>query len=260
MLAITPIPAFKDNYIWLLRSATVPENNSAIVVDPGDAIAVFNAMKHHNLQLSAMLITHHHYDHINGIEALLERYPDAKVYGPHNSPVTLITNPLKDQDTFELPNNLGICSVLGTPGHTLDHICYHIDNHLFCGDTLFSAGCGRLFEGAPEQMMASLNKLASLPTNTYIYPAHEYTLANLRFALDVETDNTAIHERFNEAQQLRNTNVPTLPSTLQLELATNPFLRCKISGIHTRVEQHTQRKLSSELEVFTSLRLWKDSY
>ena len=263
MIEISPIPAFKDNYIWLLRAAEKPltqQSNIAVVVDPGDATPVLKTLRAQNLQLAAILITHHHWDHVNGIDALLEYFEDVEVYGPSNSPVNSITNRLKDNDTFDLPGNLGNCSVLSTPGHTLDHICYRIDKHLFCGDTLFAAGCGRLFEGSAEQMLSSLNKLTSLPTNTHIYPTHEYTLANLHFAMEVEADNTAIAQRLEQTKRWRQENKPSLPSNLQLELDSNPFLRCDKSTVKARVEQHAKRNLLTPAKIFRELRLWKDSY
>jgi len=256
MIEVVPVPSFNDNYIWLLRTNN---SNTVAVVDPGDAEPVLEVLKQNKLKLAAILITHHHWDHVNGISQLLEHAAEALVYGPSNSPVNAITNRLKESDTFDLPGVLDQCSVIETPGHTLDHISYLIGNHLFCGDTLFSAGCGRLFEGSPQQMLASLNKLARLPINTNMYPAHEYTLANLQFADLADANNPAIAQRISQAKQLRQQNLPTVPSSLELELATNPFLRCETKGIKLSVEQHIKSKLSTPLDVFTELRLWKDN-
>jgi hydroxyacylglutathione hydrolase len=263
MIDVIPIPAFKDNYIWLIcagGAGSSSPSNIAVVIDPGDAQVVLATLKQRNLQLGAILVTHHHWDHVTGIETLRQHFQTTAVYGPRNSPIKTITHRLKEGDSIDLPGNLGRCNILETPGHTLDHINYLIENHLFCGDTLFSAGCGRLFEGSPGQMLTSLNKLAKLPTNTYIYPAHEYTYANLQFAIEIDANNPAIIEHIEQVKQLRNKNLPSLPSTMAKELETNVFLRCADPRIKERVEQHAKRKLSTPLEVFTELRLWKDNY
>ncbi len=259
MINIYPIPAFNDNYIWLIRHReTSGDLKSVAVVDPGDANPVLTVLAQHGLKLGAILITHHHWDHVDGIKPLREQFPDVHVYGPSNSPVNTITHPIKEGDTFDLPGILGQCTVIETPGHTLDHISYLVGNHLFCGDTLFSAGCGRLFEGSAKQMFNSLNKLARLPTSTNMYPAHEYTLANLHFASQADAGNDAIAQRLIQVKQLRRQNIPSVPTTIGQELTTNPFLRCNTPGVKQCVEQHTKNKLLTSLEVFTELRLWKD--
>ena len=259
MINVTPIPIFKDNYVWLLTPSN-PTSSWAIAVDPGDAEPVLATLKKLGCQLAAIFITHHHWDHTNGIDDLLDHFNTAKVYGAYNSPVNSITNRLNDGDTFELPDNTGQCYVISTPGHTIDHISYLIDKHLFCGDTLFSAGCGRLFEGDAAQMHASLNKLSHLPTNTYVYPTHEYTLSNLKFAKEADANNPAVSQRIDEVKKLRDDNQPSLPTTIALEREINPFLRCTDTGVQYCVEQEIQKKLNSELEVFTELRRWKDHF
>ena len=260
MIEVTPISAFKDNYIWLIHAASDNTLPWTAVVDPGDAKSVLSVLKQKNLQLNAILNTHHHWDHVDGISALIKTYPQAQVYGPWNSPVSNITVRLKEGDAFDLPDERGSVHIFATPGHTLDHICYYINNHLFCGDTLFSAGCGRLFEGSPEQMMSSLNKLTQLPTNTYIYCAHEYTQSNLQFAMEVEPSNTVIQQRADAVATLRQEGKPSLPSSLAIETATNPFLRCDNQELRQHVEQHAQKQLLTPLEVFTELRRWKDNF
>ena len=259
MIEVTPIPALKDNYIWLFQATGNTTPPWTAIVDPGDADVVLPVLKQKNLKLDAILNTHRHWDHVDGINALISAYPQTRVYGPWNSPVKAITFRLKDGDTIDLPGELGSFHVFATPGHTLDHICYYINNHLFCGDTLFSAGCGRL-EGSPEQMKASLNKLSQLPTNTYVYCAHEYTQSNLQFAMEVEPGNTAIQQRADEVATLRQQGKPSLPSSLAIETATNPFLRCDNQELRQHVAQHAQKQLSSPLEVFTELRRWKDNF
>lgn len=260
MLKITPISTFKDNYVWLIRPSAANAPAVAAVVDPGDADPVLDALQVGGLKLAAILITHHHRDHVSGVEKLAQCHKSVAIFGSWNSPVKAITNRVRDGDTIDLSKDLGKFQIIATPGHTLDHVCYLTQNHLFCGDTLFSAGCGRLFEGDPEQMLTSLNKIASLPTNTHLYPAHEYTKENLQFANEVEPDNHAIQERLAQVNELRSQNLPTLPTTLTTELASNPFLRCANDEVHRNVERQTKRTLANELEVFTELRLWKDKY
>lgn len=255
MLTISPIPAFKDNYIWHLE-----RGGEHWVVDPGDAEPVIATLE--DSPLSGILVTHHHLDHTGGIPELCERY-DCPVYGPGT--IEGITEPLQNGDHFEI---LGLpVDVIDVPGHTLDHLALVLEEpgangtpqpHLFCGDTLFAAGCGRLFEGTPRQMHNSLSKLATLPPQTRVYCAHEYTLDNLRFAQAAEPGNTAIHNRIAEAEALRADNRPTLPSTIGEELATNPFLRCHIPAVARRAGNGDTGQ--DEVEVFTCLRRWKDDF
>ncbi len=264
MLTISPIPAFSDNYIWHLE-----RKGEHWVVDPGDAGPVIDALG--DSPLSGILITHHHLDHTGGIAQLSSRY-QCPVYGPGS--IKGVTEPLADGDRCEV---LGLpLVVMDVPGHTLDHLALLLEEdgsgsssqgtpqlHLFCGDTLFAAGCGRLFEGTPAQMYTSLSKLAALPPETRVYCAHEYTLANLRFAEAAEPGNTAIQNRIAETQALRADKRPTLPSTIGEELATNPFLRCHIPAVARRAANHGANggvEDSDEVEVFARLRRWKDNF
>jgi hydroxyacylglutathione hydrolase len=220
MIDIFPIPAFKDNYIWLLS-----KGQHAVIVDPGDASVVIRALEQRQLTLEAILITHHHADHIDGVDELVA-YQPCPVYAPRREHYTFAHQPVQEGNIVELPA-LGIeFQVLEVPGHTRGHIAYYTEGLLFCGDTLFGAGCGRLFEGTPAQMHASLQRLAKLPVHTKVYCTHEYTEHNIGFALRIEPDNVALRQRQAEARALRSQGLPTLPSTIQLELETNPFLRC----------------------------------
>ena len=255
MINIEPIKAFDDNYIWLMTT-----NEGSIVVDPGENINLLKVIEKKNIKLDAILITHHHYDHTGGIEELLIKYPNLKVYGPNNN-VDLIKSRLVDG---ELLNVIGIdFEVIEIPGHTLDHIAYYanINNSpiLFCGDTLFAGGCGRVFEGTFDQMYESLMKLKKLPQNTRIYCGHEYTINNLQFAKAVEPDNIDLIARYNDALDLRKNNIPTLPSTLSIELKTNPFLRAEKNNVQ-KIISHKFKTGFSEKEIFRSLRQWKDNF
>ncbi|WOG25354.1 hydroxyacylglutathione hydrolase [Endozoicomonas sp. 8E] len=260
MIHIQAIPAFQDNYIWLLCEDC---SQQCLVVDPGDADVVEKALDRVNLELSGILITHHHRDHTNGIEKLTKNR-SIPVYGPDNPAISGITHNLNDTEILTV---LGTeFSILKTPGHTLDHIAYfaHPDQDdpiLFCGDTLFSAGCGRLFEGTAEQMQSSFNKLRSLPENTRVYCAHEYTLANLAFAQTVEPDNQSIEEYRNRVIRLREQNRPSLPSSIRLELTINPFMRTDQKSVIIAVKEHAPNAaLSNDAEVFGALRHWKDHF
>ena len=255
---IKPIPAFSDNYIWTVTDAA---HREAAVVDPGDAGPVLDYLAAHDLQLSAVLITHHHPDHIGGLKTLIRKFAPV-VYGPHNPSIEGISRPLAEGDSLEL---FGVrFSILEVPGHTMDHIAYFSDSQeppvLFCGDTLFAAGCGRLFEGTPAMMHASLAKLTALPPSTRVYCTHEYTLANLRFARVVEPDNTALQERMEQEQVRRDADRPTLPSTLALELQTNPFLRCAQPQLRAAAESRAGTEMEDDVAVFAAIRQWKDSF
>jgi hydroxyacylglutathione hydrolase len=225
MFEISPIPAFKDNYIWLLARGT-----QAFVVDPGDASPVIARLVADGLDLAGILVTHHHADHQGGIAALCERYQPA-VYAPAVESITGTTHPLKGGETLDILGSA--VQVLAVPGHTLGHLAYLAPGALFCGDTLFGAGCGRLFEGTPAQMHDSLSSIAALPDETLIYCAHEYTEMNLRFALTVEPGNLALRQRADDAARLRAAGRPTVPSTLASEKASNPFLRCTQPAVIT---------------------------
>jgi hydroxyacylglutathione hydrolase len=254
-VSIFPIKAFNDNYIWCLRNQT-----HCSVVDPGDAAPVLAYCQDNQLTLSAIIITHHHWDHTGGIDALLAAFPDIPVFGPYNKNIKQITVRLSQGDDVELAQ-LGLkFSVLEVPGHTLDHIAYYGDTGLFCGDTLFSAGCGRLFEGTPQQMFVSLAKLAALPDDTAVYCTHEYTMANIAFAEAVEPNNQALIDYKHWANEQRNNNMPTLPSSIQRELSVNPFLRCNHEELVANVSQNIGAILTSEKATFASLRSWKDNF
>ena len=253
MFEVIRIPAFKDNYIWLLRKGA-----AAVVVDPGDARPVLEVLVREGLSLASILVTHHHADHQGGVASLLARYP-AEVFGPATESITGITQPLRGGETISLAS-LGVdFQVLAVPGHTLGHLAFYGAQSLFCGDTLFGAGCGRLFEGTPAQMLDSLTRLAALPGQTAVYCAHEYTEANLRFALAVESGNRQLRQRVDAVAVARAKGLPTVPFTITLEQATNPFLRCSepevVASARSRVAQ-----ANDALEVFTVLREWKNSF
>lgn len=257
MLSISPIYAFSDNYIWC-----VARDRQAVIVDPGDAAPVLEHLKETGLSLSAIIITHHHFDHVGGIELLLKEYPNTPVYGPQNQ-CESINHRLKHNDSLTLLGHT--FTVLAVPGHTLDHIAYfHADSNstpvLFCGDTLFAGGCGRLFEGTPEQMLNSLQLIQALPADTNIYCAHEYTLSNLKFALAVEPQNQDLQARIASAKSTREANLPTVPSQMALELLTNPFLRTEYSTVEHSVATHTGLKHRNQKDIFAGLRKWKDDF
>ena len=258
-LKLHSIPAFNDNYIWLLHN-----DQHAVVVDPGDANPVIDTLKELNLQLSAILITHHHHDHVGGIQALNQIYPDAPIFGPANESIPHRTHALRQDDNVAL-NELGInLQVLDIPGHTAGHIAYfgYSDSNepfLFCGDTLFSGGCGRLFEGTAAQMLSSLEKLCTLPANTLVCCAHEYTLSNLNWALQVEPDNTQLQDYHHTVSDLRAANKSTLPSTLKREQQINPFLRTHMPTVVLNAANYSGQKASNNIEVFAQLREWKNN-
>ncbi len=249
-LHIEPIPALKDNYIWLLHNA-----RDAVVIDPGEAAPVLAALKEKSLQLKAILVTHHHADHINGISALLSAYSPA-VYAPKYNQFDFPHTPLGEGDHVTLAA-LGLqFQVMWLPGHTLDHIAYIDEPHLFCGDVLFSAGCGRLFEGSPQQMLTALNRLKALPPTTQIYCTHEYTSTNIDFALTLDPDNQALLERKRVVAALRSAQKPSLPSTIGLELQINPFLRCDEAPII----EHADTEKTDTLSVFSKIRTLRNHY
>lgn len=253
MLKIHCIPAFDDNYIWLIGS---DGSLNVAAVDPGDAEPVLTYLQQHNLTLDTILLTHHHYDHTGGVEELAARFP-VTVYGPANERIPAITITVKEGDSINI-NGLSL-QVLDTPGHTRGHVCYVGHGALFCGDTLFGAGCGRLFEGTPEQMYNSLQKISALPDETLVYCAHEYTLDDLKFALVAEPNNPDITQRETEAKRLRQQGLPTVPSTLALEKRTNPFLRSHVPALVSAAETFAGHPLESGAEVFATVRHWKDT-
>jgi hydroxyacylglutathione hydrolase len=253
-MEIVPIPAFKDNYIW-----TLVQDGYAVCVDPGDAVPVQKYLSQHSLKLAALINTHHHWDHTGGNIALLEQF-QVPLYAPKNENISGVTHRLSEGDEIAL-QQIGLrLRVLDIPGHTSGHIALYNDDILFCGDTLFACGCGRLFEGTPEQMSASLNKLATLNKNTKIYCGHEYTLANIAFAQAVEPDNKNITEREKRDAAKRENGQPTLPSTIGEELDTNPFLRCTDPAVIHAAEKYAGTSLPNQVAVFAALREWKNSF
>lgn len=253
-LTIHPIPTLKDNYVWTIIDTT---QRVAIIVDPGEASPVINYLKIHQLSLIAILITHHHWDHTNGIAGILE-HVNVPVYGPKN--VAHISHPVTEGDSIQLKDFPFTINVLAIPGHTLDHLAYHCIDLLFCGDTLFSAGCGRLFEGSAAQMYSSLQKLAALPDDTKVCCAHEYTLNNLNFAKTIEPNNECITKLIQSVAQLREQDLPSLPSTLKRERETNPFLRCDTSTVKESVENIIGHRLNDPIAIFAALRKCKDNF
>lgn len=250
MLNIIPIPAFADNYIWLLHNARY-----AVVVDPGDAAPVIKILQKLNLELTAILITHHHGDHIDGVADLLE-YKPAQVYAPQYEQFAFKHIALTEGDEITLPEIAMSFRIMWLPGHTLGQIAYVNDDYLLCGDTLFGAGCGRLFEGTPTQMLHSLQRLKLLNPNTKVFSAHEYTAKNIEFALTLEPDNSDLMTRKLHVQSLRAQNLPSLPSSIDLELKTNPFFRCN----QATIIKNSQAENSDELSVFTAVRSLRNHY
>lgn len=263
-VSISAIRAFQDNYIWLLAN-----NKQAVVVDPGQAEPVTQVLAERELELTAILITHHHYDHTGGVTALLKQWPNAKVYAPSNEPLPAANAiGVTDGDTVALPELALQFSILSVPGHTLGHIAFYEPNGLnessapllFCGDTLFSGGCGRLFEGTPEQMYQSLTRLSALPDNTAVYCTHEYTQSNLAFCHAVEPNNAKLKEYLQKVAKLRQQGLPSLPSSIALEKAINVFLRAHVAGVAARVQAHVGLELNEDIKVFAALRRWKDVF
>lgn len=256
MLRIVPIPAFSDNYIWLILN-----ENTAAAVDPGDGLATHNYLKTHNIKLSHILITHDHSDHTGGIDYLKNHY-NVEVFGPKSSKLTNLNKRLCNGDQVIIFDT--IFDVISAQGHTQEHIIYFHKNPknpiLFSGDVLFSAGCGRIFEGTPVQMFESLSKIKSLPLNTLIYPAHEYSLSNLDFAAFVEPDNPIINDTKILYTQKRIQSIPTLPTTLSLELKINPFLRTDSTSIRETIKKSQSKSVKKEQDVFTILRHMKDKF
>ncbi|WP_434515996.1 hydroxyacylglutathione hydrolase [Dechloromonas sp. ARDL1] len=251
MFDVSFIPAFKDNYIWLLT-----RGKRAVVVDPGDAAPVLARLEADGLSLEGILITHHHADHQGGVAELVARGP-VRVHAPGNESITGCTHPLYGGETIEILGSP--VSVMAVPGHTLGHLAYLTEGCLFCGDTLFGAGCGRLFEGTPEQMSGSLERIAALPDATRIYCAHEYTEMNLRFALAVEPDNAALQARAERVASLRGACLPSVPSTLGEEKETNPFLRCSEPAMIEAALQHGAAA-RDRTSVFTAIRAWRNGF
>lgn len=253
---LIPIPAFDDNYLWMLH-----DGKRALVVDPGDAGPVLRALDEHALQLESILVTHHHADHTGGVDALREA-TGARVWGPATERIPSPYTHLNGGDTA---GALGLdFQVIDVPGHTAGHIAYYTPDVngkplLFCGDTLFSGGCGRLFEGTPAQMLASLDKLAALPGNTVVCCTHEYTLANLRFAVAVEPGNTELAAYQAQCTRLRGQGLPTLPTSIAQELLVNPFLRTRQATI-IQAARHFDASARDDITVFAAIRQWKNQF
>jgi hydroxyacylglutathione hydrolase len=251
---IVPVNAFKDNYVWTLRNSS-----DAAVVDPGDARPVLDYLSREKLRLCAILATHHHPDHTGGIAELVARQR-VPVFGPRNEPIPALTHPVSEGDRVEIPE-LGVSfSVLDIPGHTRAHVAFYGAGALFCGDTLFACGCGRLFEGTADQMFTSLSKLAALPDETRVYCGHEYTLANIGFAKAVEPDNRSLGEREARDRKARDAGRPTLPSTLGEEKATNPFLRCREPAVIESANKYLGSRVADPVRVFAAIRDWKNRF
>lgn len=259
-IQIHPVPAFQDNYLWLLS-----RGGEAVVVDPGDAAPVESALQARGLRLVAILVTHHHPDHIGGIARLLAAHP-VPVYGPRKESATIkpLSTLLDEGDAVEVLGRR--FEVMEVPGHTSGHIAYYSPASalgapvLLCGDTLFSAGCGRLFEGTPAQMLASLSRLAALPGTTQVYCTHEYTTSNLAFALAVEPGNADLVEHVARVRTLRAANTPSLPSNIALELRINPFLRTAQPAVREAAQRQAGCALDDETATFAALRSWKDGF
>lgn len=257
ILQVTAVPAFNDNYFWLIHSPL--SNKQVLVVDPGDASAVRKKLQLDQLTLSGILITHHHPDHVGGVTALLEDY-SVSIFGPENEQIPGHPRRVKQNEHVRF-DELGFdFEVFEVPGHTAGHIAYVGHGAVFCGDTLFSGGCGRLFEGTPPQMLASLQKLAALPPGTKVYCAHEYTLSNLRFAQAVEPENEALAGYLEHCLELRSQSRPTIPSSIGLELRINPFLRTHAETVKRAAERQAGHTLHSESDIFAVLREWKNHF
>ena len=253
MLSVEPIKAYTDNYIWLVST-----NEGSIVVDPGESKEILNLIDSNEIDLKGVLITHHHYDHTNGLLDLTNKM-NLEVYGPKK--IEGINNIVKESDKFSL---IGIdFEVIEIPGHTLDHLAFYSSNNkdpiLFCGDTLFAGGCGRVFEGTFEQMFMSLKKISKYPKETKVFCGHEYTLSNLKFALEVDKDNKDLMNEFNNIEKLISSDIPSLPTNLNKELKLNPFLRCHDIDIKNKVIEKFDI-IDDELQIFTALRKWKDNF
>lgn len=255
---ISPIPAFTDNYIWELD-----DGSKAYVVDPGDAKPVIAFLEAQELTLAGIIITHHHWDHTGGIKDLLELWPGIPVYGPANEDIPEVTHPLKEGDTAHILGKT--FKIIDVPGHTSGHIAYYhesFEDHdvLLCGDTLFSSGCGRLFEGTAAEMFESLSKLRELPAETLVYCTHEYTQANLKFAQAVEPNNPDIAARIKQVEELRAKGEPSVPTTLGLERKVNPFLRWDAPEVIAAANEQAGTMTHEPVEVFAAIRGWKDRF
>lgn len=253
-MEIHAVPAFKDNYIWVMEDGA-----HAVAVDPGDAEPVRQFLQRTGLELAAVLATHHHADHVGGLVGLADEWR-CPTFGPAHETIAGLDTRLKEGDRFTVPGLNIALETFDIPGHTAGHIALFGAGLLFCGDTLFACGCGRLFEGTPEQMVVSLGKLARLPGETRVYCGHEYTLANIEFAQAVEPGNAALAARLARDRKLREAGKPTLPSTLGEERATNPFLRCREPAVIESANKYLGARISDPVRVFAAIRAWKNSF
>jgi len=260
-MKVSMIKAFSDNYIWAISSNT---GNHMALVDPGDANVCIEFIEQEQMQLSTILITHHHADHVGGINTLVE-YCKSKqwpltIYGPEKEKIPHCDVALNEQNKVTLDDLALAFRVIDLPGHTSGHIAYLAEDNLFCGDTLFSGGCGRLFEGTPSQMLTSLEKLSALPERTRVYCAHEYTQANLIFALTVEPTNSELVHYYNQVLQLREQDIATIPTSIMLEKKINPFLRCASATLLASASEFSNNNVTDKLQAFSIIRAWKDNF
>ena len=260
---VRPIPAFDDNYLWLIRA---PGGRSVAVVDPGDARPILEVLESESLKLESILLTHHHADHIGGVSELVAA-TGARVLGPADERISLLTQAVGDGDQADPALGASTARVIAVPGHTRSHIAYVFDRLgddprplLFCGDTLFAAGCGRVFEGTPAQMLASLDRLAALDPATLVYCAHEYTQSNLKFAVEVESGSNELSARIAEARAMRAALLSTVPSTIAIERQTNPFLRVDQTAVVNSAARRLGHAPADRVQTFSAIREWKNSY
>ncbi len=267
MLTITPIRAYSDNYIWMIQRDKLPQ---VVLVDPGQAEPVINYLQEKKLHPVAILITHQHYDHTGGVKVILEKYPDIKIIGPAIKPskiplkidlpiIDLFTQVVSEGSTLNIPELDIYFEVMEIPGHTLDHLAYVGEGIVFCGDTLFAAGCGRVFSGTSKMFENSLAKLMALPKATQMYCAHEYTVDNLGFAKWVEPESIEITQRLRSEEAKQKSGLPTVPTTVEIELKTNPFVRLANDQVKQAAEKFRQTALNERWQIFSALREWKDS-
>lgn len=255
MLTVTSIEALKDNYIWVIH---VPKSSKVIIVDPGESAPVETYLQKYNLSLSAILLTHHHWDHVSGVPDLIAQNRSIKVFGPRHEKLPFVTDVVIEGDIV-CHEDINL-EVMHIPAHTLEHVAYFNTDMIFTGDTLFGGGCGRIFEGTPLQMYNALLRICTLSPHTQVFCGHEYTVNNLLFASLVEPYNAQIKDRLIRAQELRDLNKPTLPSTIALEINTNPFLRTGVAAVVESAEKQSKTTLNSPVTVLAALRTWKNNF
>lgn len=255
MVNILTIKGFDDNYFWLIKHE---KSMRCIVIDPGDATPVFAMLESQNLILDAILLTHHHHDHTGGVNELLTAFPEIKVYS--NKQLFPAAQQVSDNDVLPFFDGDYALTVMETPGHTLDHLVFYNQEVVFTGDLLFSGGCGRMFEGTAEQMFSSLQRVSELPDSTNVYCAHEYTQTNLVFAHHIEPKNTDLLRYIQSVSKIRQQGLPTIPTTIGLEKAINPFLRCEYKSLKNQLQERLSKPLSSPVECFRALREYKDRF